>query len=129
MECLARRKLADYLVVALLRLFSPFFSVMTCLSSQSAALTSIAHLAWGEVICTVRTVSFRLFIPYCCTHCTYGYCDVFVRFMLYVWVFFVSGLSVRTAIMHLRLYVWLSFACISVFFVGGLSVRTVTVHF
>ena len=30
---------------------------------------------------------------------------------------------------HLRLYVWLSFVCISVFFVGGLSVRTVAVHF
>ena len=47
MECLARRKLADYLVVALLHLFSPSFSVM---SSQSAALTSIAHLVWGEMI-------------------------------------------------------------------------------
>ena len=79
-------RLAD-LVVALMLLFYPSFSVMTCLGLAERCSYEHRSPRFGGVICTVRTVSYRgsfcLFIltsfvhtvrmvVLCLSCCTYG---------------------------------------------------------
>ena len=139
MECLARRKLADYLVVALASFFSFFFflharilSVMLCLGLTERC--SCEHRSprlggGGDMYCTHSL--FSVFMTNICCH------SVRMVVVRCVCAFHAVRMGafcgwIECAYSHLallRLYVWLSFAYISVFFVGGLSVRTVTMHF